>query len=63
MKDMEKLKGCPFCGCDPYLQEKGKIRYRYWEVVCDNECDFTGPAKDTKEEAVKAWNRRTPAST
>lgn len=56
----EELKPCPFCAGKPYAQENGRFGFRYWEVVCDNECDFTGPAKDTKGQAVEAWNRRDP---
>lgn len=56
----EELKPCPFCAGKPYAQENGRMGFRYWEVVCDNECDFTGPAKDSKEQAVEAWNRRDP---
>lgn len=55
---MSEIKPCPFCDGKPYAQENGRLGFRYWEVVCDNECDFTGPAKNTKDEAVEAWNRR-----
>ncbi len=57
-----ELKPCPFCGGKPYLQANGRDQKPYWEVVCDNACDFTGPAKWEKDEAVSAWNTRAIAT-
>lgn len=56
----EELKPCPFCGGKPHAQLMGRMAVRYWEVVCDNECVFSGPPKDTEEQAIGAWNRRDP---
>lgn len=58
----DELKPCPFCGGKPFIQPNGRLGYKYWEVVCDSECDFTGPARDTEEEAAAAWNRRSSAA-
>ncbi len=48
-----KLKRCPFCG-SPQLEMSGTSVC--W-VSCSN-CQAEAPPKSTKEEAVKAWNRR-----
>ena len=49
-----KLKPCPFCGgeaiidgCDDTL----------WIVIC-KECNASIGYKETKEEAIEAWNKR-----
>lgn len=49
----QELLNCPFCG--------GAARYQrnpYHEVCCDA-CDFVGPARGTRADAIAAWNRRT----
>ena len=50
----DKLKPCPFCGgeaiidgCDDTL----------WIVIC-KECNASIGYKETKEEAIEAWNKR-----
>lgn len=50
----DKLKPCPFCGgeaivdgCDDTL----------WIVIC-KECNASIGHKETKEEAIEAWNKR-----
>lgn len=50
----DKLKPCPFCGssmCQTYLS--GEFYY----VRC-NRCNSTSGLADTKDAAIKAWNRR-----
>lgn len=61
----EALKPCPFCGTAKNqidgirVQQNGPKSNRWWECVCDV-CDFCGPALDTKEQAIAAWNQRAP---
>lgn len=60
---MNKLKPCPFCGC----QEAGaQWHHGYWSVTCGYAHDST-PSKhcfqdwgefETEKEAVEAWNNR-----
>lgn len=56
----EKLKLCPFCGCEAKPVFRGRTNY----VVCSNEeecwCGMTCPVT-TPEEAARIWNRRTNA--
>ncbi len=50
----EKLKPCS-CGSKaiPF-----SIMGDFWEIVCEtNDCE-RGPLRDSREEAIKAWNRR-----
>lgn len=52
----EQLESCPFCRSDNlWLIEESEIEYNW--VHC-KDCGADGPCKETKEEAVKAWNRR-----
>lgn len=48
------LKPCPFCGSS---KTKPSLYESIWFVVCEN-CHADGPAKDTKNEAIAAWNKR-----
>ena len=52
----EELKPCPFCGSDD-LSEGPHSPY----IIC-NGCGAFGPGNSdvTHEEAIKAWNTRTP---
>lgn len=56
---MEKLKPCPFCGNEAEIN--GRDRLHYWFAQCI-ECGATQYGKETKEEAIEAWNRRTERS-
>ena len=54
---MEELKPCPFCGCYPILRQDASD----WKVECIGEGCECLPSTwfwDTKEDAIKAWNRR-----
>ena len=57
---MAELKHCPFCGGEAHFLQNV---YKLWIVGC-NEAECLGcifPVKMhylTKEEAIKAWNRR-----
>jgi Lar family restriction alleviation protein len=51
---------CPFCGSDEWEGDKRRL-----SLVSDNSsyviyclCGSSGPVKDTKEEAIAAWNHR-----
>jgi Lar family restriction alleviation protein len=55
----DELAPCPFCGGEAREQPNGwrGERPTWHEVRCDA-CDFSGPAFDTAEEAIAAWNKR-----
>lgn len=66
---MEELKPCPYCGKkNPFLGAENEIRIAYegdgnevFAVCCDytdGGCGACGGYRETKEEAVEAWNRR-----
>lgn len=51
----EELKSCPFCGSDDlYIPHPEHV---FAWILC-NACDTEGPVKNTKEEAITAWNTR-----
>ena len=61
----EKLKSCPFCGGKVYFVDCGDDDFEDWCIECEK-CHITlvAPGAEegavpTKEEAAKAWNRRT----
>ena len=49
----QKLKPCPFCGMDA-----GEVFDMGGFYVSCCECEAQGPCRETKEEAIKAWNYR-----
>ena len=51
---MDKLKPCPFCGSQPWIQHDDVLLG--WFIHCHN-CTGTVAAY-TKEQAIEAWNRR-----
>jgi Lar family restriction alleviation protein len=65
---MNKLKPCPFCGGKAEIIEtdtprtddigdwKSGSKY-YHRAACTN-CETSGPYEDSKELAIKAWNKR-----
>ena len=55
---MSDLKPCPFCQTPPAPSEVRGLCF--WYVHC-MECDADGPTGDSREAAIAAWNRRTPA--
>ena len=57
----EKLKPCPFNGCNnkniEVLSEQISFsKYKYF-TYC-SECGAKGPREDTEAEAIAAWNKR-----
>lgn len=48
---------CPFCGEDKEISHVDKLAYHYYVCERDN-CGAEGPAKDNKNEAIRAWNKR-----
>jgi Lar family restriction alleviation protein len=60
---MSELLNCPFCGGkEVRIQQNGRRpdkTWAWWEVACDD-CDFVGPAADTRNDALTHWNRRAP---
>lgn len=64
MRNNDKLKPCPFCGCD---NAGAQWHHGYWSITCGYNDTF--PAfRDycfqpwgefaTKDDAIHAWNRR-----
>ena len=62
-----KLKPCPFCGGCAVTQRWGMSlderfhipnNHGYWYSIFCNNCFSEGSECITKEEAIKAWNRR-----
>lgn len=52
---MDKLKPCPFCGCNNINIRKGK--YAWYIECCNAECN-ANIVKTLKKVAIEAWNRR-----
>lgn len=50
----DKLKPCPFCGGTPIVSGCDDT---LWIVIC-KECNASIGYKETKEEAIEAWNKR-----
>ena len=50
----DKLKPCPFCGGEAIIDGCDET---LWIVIC-KECNASIGYKETKEEAIEAWNRR-----
>jgi Lar family restriction alleviation protein len=54
----EELKNCPFCdGVEPEIDDQTNL---YW-VSCWH-CSTEGPAKESRQEAIEAWNTRAAPS-
>ena len=52
----EKLKPCPFCGGEAYANETDWKGWWHGWVICEK-CGVKID-KQTKDEAIEAWNRR-----
>jgi Lar family restriction alleviation protein len=63
---MMELKPCPFCGNKPEVSEHGPLidgepGIAIWCVSGDCRMDDVGGMNfDSEEQAIKAWNTRTP---
>jgi Lar family restriction alleviation protein len=63
----EELKACPFCDGTPFIREGGNpfLSVRedaHWSIMCGRgSCMAEGPRRDTREEAIVAWNHRAGA--
>lgn len=62
-----KLKPCPFCGESPVINPHGfynkktkEFTDKTYGIVCDNCHTSSWQFYNTKDEAIKAWNTRTP---
>ena len=53
---MSDLKPCPFCGSNNYSVDSYDRHHR-WYAWC-NDCHALLVGRDTKEEAIEAWNER-----
>lgn len=53
----EKLKRCPFCGSEATLLDSQKSP-RLYGVMCNNCYASVGNYNQTREDVVRAWNRR-----
>lgn len=52
------IKSCPFCGGEAAHKTSGPIeRYKPHWVKC-NDCGGEGPVRESKKDAIEAWNRR-----
>lgn len=57
----EKLKPCPFCGGKAYANETDWKGWWHGWVICEK-CGAK-IEKQTKDEAIEAWNKRVPQRT
>jgi len=46
------IKPCPFCGHPATINHQGSL----WWVTCDEKVCGCGPARETEQEAIAAWN-------
>lgn len=58
---ISKLKPCPFCGKDPITILDNETETKFG-VKCFHCGGMIYPEKDTVDEAIEAWNRRTGKS-
>jgi len=56
MTDKE-LKSCPFCGCEDVVFSSQMYIGASPAIRCQR-CLTKGPAADTREKAIEAWNKR-----
>ena len=56
---MSELKSCEECKSDNVDLLLPDEHIEYYSVIC-LKCDNEGDCQITREEAIEAWNRRTP---
>ena len=54
----DKLKPCPFCGGEAFIDGSDEI---LWIAVC-KKCNASIEYKETEQEAIEAWNKRVETS-
>lgn len=62
MSEAQELKPCPFCGGTAQVHGDAAPAYASWKI-CRVHCDGCGASTcnhRTRQEAVAAWNRRSP---
>ena len=53
-----KLKPCPFCGCEKINSSKNEYNTKDWfSFYCDN-CEIETDEFETEESAINFWNKR-----
>lgn len=59
---MDKLKPCPFCGGEVYIENIGDAKEEVWMIECDfcggSACFSEDGGDMPKEKVVEHWNRR-----
>jgi hypothetical protein len=55
---MIKLKPCPFCNSKKQPRLSGVGLVCYWVECCNEKCFISGPDREKKDLAIKAWNKR-----
>ena len=61
-RDALELKPCPFCGEEPIVQPKGRVR-QYMIYCANDECMGPHSTAQTEQDALVQWNTRaTPAT-
>lgn len=60
-----ELLPCPFCGGKYVVAQQNGLKadktWAWWEVVC-HDCDISVRPFDDRNQAIAAWDRRTPAA-
>ena len=62
---MNELKPCPFCGDSPRIR-RFELMEGFMDETYSVRCDFCGASIDrwlSNQDAIAAWNRRTPTNT
>ena len=59
MAELKPLEKCPFCKEEESLSvEKKPYLFGIWHWVFCGCCAARGPVKNSEEEAIDAWNKR-----